>query len=520
MATIVGTLAVNVTARTKPFQQSLRSATQSINRFSASVARAAARAGALLAVGGAAGLGFAVKLAADAEKAEVQLTTMLRSAEKAREVLKDLTDFAAKTPFQLVDLRQGAIKLLAFGVSAEDLMERMKTLGDVAAGSGARLTELVSVFGKVRSSGIASLGDINQFGDRAIPIFQTLKTQLGLSGAELKKFISAGKLGFPELLKALESMTTAGGIFENAMEKLSKTLAGTFSTLKDNITNLLTEVGLVLLPTLANVTESALKVVMAFNSISRSTLRNVVNITAFVGALAAALIIIPRIISAVLAMIKVLRALAQAQAIATAFGGPKGWIVLAGSVVAAAVAMAAVDKAFASVTQGAVEAADGVEKLVDETQKLPEAMKQVGQIVDQVNPKLEAMFARGKQLAIEMRTPLEKYADTLRELQDLFFIGAIGQKTITRAIDKATADLKAATDSARRLSTISDRGVGAVTRGTTAAFTADQEAIRQSRRQVQLAEDDKREQEKQTEILTLIEEHAREGGIEILERRI
>lgn len=47
--------------------------------------------------------------------------------------------------------------------------------------------------------------------------------------------VEAGKVGFPELEKAFQSMTDQGGKFAGGMANQSKTLSGLLSTLQDNI---------------------------------------------------------------------------------------------------------------------------------------------------------------------------------------------------------------------------------------------------------------------------------------------
>lgn len=48
-------------------------------------------------------------------------------------MLQNLSDFAAKTPFELPEVRQNAKQLLAMGVSTENVIPTLKALGDVAS---------------------------------------------------------------------------------------------------------------------------------------------------------------------------------------------------------------------------------------------------------------------------------------------------------------------------------------------------------------------------------------------------
>lgn len=254
--TVIGNLQVLVTSDTSPLVRAMKSAKKAATDFGNVAGRKLTGAltnlrrsltsgtAALVGFGSAAaGIGLSVKLAADLETTALQFEVMTGSAKKGKKVLQDIKKFAASTPFQFPDLANAGKALLAFGVSSDNVLDKMKVLGDISAISGARISELTSIFGKMKSSGIASLGDINQFGDRRIPIFKTLQKQLSMSGDELKKFISAGRLGFGEVEKALISMTTEGGKFQNGMARLADTAAGKLSTLSDNIRDVMTKIG-------------------------------------------------------------------------------------------------------------------------------------------------------------------------------------------------------------------------------------------------------------------------------------
>lgn len=67
--------------------------------------------------------------------------------------MKDLSDFAKKTPFELTGIRQNAKQLLAMGISSEDLIPTLKALGDVSAGLSVPLDRLALAYGQVMAKG-------------------------------------------------------------------------------------------------------------------------------------------------------------------------------------------------------------------------------------------------------------------------------------------------------------------------------------------------------------------------------
>nr|WP_245570550.1 tape measure protein [Chroococcidiopsis thermalis] len=177
-----------------------------------------------------------LKAGTNAEKSRVSFTTFLGSATKADAVLRDITKFAAETPFELPEVERAARQLLAFGFNAEQLKPTLTAIGDVAAGTGTDFGELAEIIGKAKTQGRLFGEDINQLTGRGIPIVAELAKQFGVTEGEVKKLVEKGQVGFPEIEKAFISMTTTGGRFEGLMSKLAATTGGKFTNLSDRIT--------------------------------------------------------------------------------------------------------------------------------------------------------------------------------------------------------------------------------------------------------------------------------------------
>lgn len=188
-----------------------------------------------------------VKLAAKFEKTSVAFETMLgggKDGKKAADqLLKDIQKFASKTPLSFDDLTTGSKRLLAFGTGVQDLIPTMQMLGDASQGNADTLDRLTLAYGKVQSRGKASMEELNQISEAGIPIIQELADNYGVSKEELFEMVSAGKVGFTDLQQVFKDMTGEGGQFNGMMERMSSTLEGKWSTLKDKITILMTEAG-------------------------------------------------------------------------------------------------------------------------------------------------------------------------------------------------------------------------------------------------------------------------------------
>lgn len=185
----------------------------------------------------------ALRQSAILETLGVAFETMTRSAEKGRQVMESLVTFTAKTPFQLEGVAKSAKQLLSFGVAQDALTKRLRMLGDIASGAGVPLSDMAGIFGKIKAKGKAMTEEILQLSDRGIPIVQALAKQFGVTKERIFKMASQGRLSFKVMLAAMQKMTGAGGMFEGMMQKQSQTLAGLFSTIRDNISLALADVG-------------------------------------------------------------------------------------------------------------------------------------------------------------------------------------------------------------------------------------------------------------------------------------
>lgn len=202
---------------------------------------AVAALGGLFAAGGF--LGWGIKLAADAESAQISFEVLLGSASKAKEVLAELRDFAATTPFEMPELKEAALMLLNSGTATSELTEKLRMLGDMAAGSGKPINDLVAIYMKAQSTGRVTMEEINRLAERGIPIYEYLSEAVGKQKSELMDYVSKGKVGFEDLDRALVQMTGETGNYFNATLRQSKSLHGLWSTFKDQIGLIMQRIG-------------------------------------------------------------------------------------------------------------------------------------------------------------------------------------------------------------------------------------------------------------------------------------
>lgn len=177
------------------------------------------------------------------QQIEIAFKTMLGSADKANALMQQLIKTAATTPFNMSDVAQGAKQLLAYGVQADKVNETLIRLGDIAAGLSIPLNDLAYLYGTTMVQGRLYTQDLNQFLGRGIPLTDELAKQFGVAKDKVKDLVTEGKVGFPEVEKAIIAMTSEGGKFGGLMEAQSHTITGQLSNLEDGFEQMFNEIG-------------------------------------------------------------------------------------------------------------------------------------------------------------------------------------------------------------------------------------------------------------------------------------
>lgn len=167
------------------------------------------------------------------QQLEIAFGTMLGSEEKATALMQQMVNTAAKTPFDLMGVAEGAKQLLAYGVSAEKVNDTLVRLGNIASGLSIPLNDIVYLYGTTMVQGRLYAQDVRQFTGRGIPLVKELAEKYHTTAEGINEMVSAGKIGFPDVEEVLNKMTNAGGQFYQLMEKQSSSLTGQIANLQD-----------------------------------------------------------------------------------------------------------------------------------------------------------------------------------------------------------------------------------------------------------------------------------------------
>lgn len=188
-------------------------------------------------------IGDIVAIRGEFQQLEVAFETMLQSKEKANAMMREVVDFAAKTPFQLTEVATGTKQLLAYRVEQEKIIPTLKALGDVSAGLGVSIQRLILNYGQVKTATKLTGRELKDFNMAGVPLIAELAKNLGKTESEINSMVSAGRIGFKDVENAFRSMTSEGGRFADLMDKQSGTITGRISNLRDNLDKMMNDIG-------------------------------------------------------------------------------------------------------------------------------------------------------------------------------------------------------------------------------------------------------------------------------------
>lgn len=200
----------------------------------------------------------AAKSAIAYETLSVQMAVLLKDAAKVPAVLKEWKQFSDLTPMEPEQVNRGGKQLLAFGVAVDQVIPKMRVLGDIASGSGKDFNELIAIYGKAKAAGKVQGEILQQLVEGGINILPEFAKLLNVSQGEVAKLGSDGKLSFELFDQALRNMTASGSLYGGMMDKMSQSTEGLISSLKGELDGALREVGMALLPFINDLVKAAI----------------------------------------------------------------------------------------------------------------------------------------------------------------------------------------------------------------------------------------------------------------------
>jgi tape measure domain-containing protein len=213
------------------------------------IAGVAAAAGRLIAAyAGIEAVRFVFGNAAELESQTRSMEVLTGSAERATQIVQELQQLGAVTPFTSTELIDTAKRLQAFGVEAEQVVDITRRLADVSGATGAELAGLATAYGQVQAKGRLQGEELLQFQERGVALQEVLRKEYGLTGAEFQKALEKGQISAEAVEYALKKLTDSGGKYANGAIAQSDTLRGKMSTLTDSVQVLAQTIGNTLEP--------------------------------------------------------------------------------------------------------------------------------------------------------------------------------------------------------------------------------------------------------------------------------
>lgn len=239
---------------------------------------------------------YVLKTGSEFEQLQMAFETMLGSAKKGSEFVDKLFDFAKRTPFNVQDVADGAKRLMAYGVAADDTLDVLQNLGDIAALAGReKLPFLITAFGQVKAATVLTGQELRQFTENSVPLIAELAKMTGHSEAEISSSTKNIGISYDTVRKAIKNLTSQGGLYFKGMEKQAQTVAGEFSNLEDQISYEAKKIEEILRPYTLKLIKFASDLVEKFSKLSPETKKWIVIILGIVAALGPMLFILGQI---------------------------------------------------------------------------------------------------------------------------------------------------------------------------------------------------------------------------------
>ncbi|AQY55119.1 tail length tape measure protein [Geobacillus phage TP-84] len=194
---------------------------------------------------------------ANMEQYHATLTTVLKSSEKATEMLAWAEKFAASTPFEIPDIVEATTKLEVYGISAK---ETLKDIGDMAAITGKPLMQAVEAIAD------AQTGELERLKEFGITKQMLIDKAQELYGKEIVN--AKGQITDMETMnKALFAIMRER--YSGGMEYISKTFNGMLANIKDSMGTIAAELGKPIFEKLKGQMEDLVPIMSAFTSFIR-----------------------------------------------------------------------------------------------------------------------------------------------------------------------------------------------------------------------------------------------------------
>ena len=190
----------------------------------------------------------AFSIATELESTKASFAVLTGSAERANRLVEQLRQYDLQTTFNFADTTHAAQTLLNFGVSLDNVLPKLRQLGDISLGDSNKLRLLSKAFGDVKAKGRLTGEEVRQFVNSGLNPLQEISRMTGQSMADLTDQMAKGQVSFEMVSEAIASATSEGGRFFGMVEERAKTAAGQFELLRGEFDMLKADIATTTLP--------------------------------------------------------------------------------------------------------------------------------------------------------------------------------------------------------------------------------------------------------------------------------
>ncbi len=170
------------------------------------------------------------------EQSRIAWSTMLGGAAQANQMLADLQQFAATTPFEFPDVERAGKRLLAMGFAARDIIPLLTDVGNAASALGIGvegIDRITLALGQMSNRTKVTAQDMLQLTEVGVPAWRILAEAMGVSIAQVQDSAEKGVIPAQTFIAAFQkfAQTNFGGL----MDQQSRTFGGALSNIRDQL---------------------------------------------------------------------------------------------------------------------------------------------------------------------------------------------------------------------------------------------------------------------------------------------
>lgn len=182
-----------------------------------------------------------IQIGGEFEKQKIALGALFGSKLKADTMYSKIQNLAVQSPFTFGELTNFTKQLASFGFEYKDIYDTTKRLADLSAGIGVDMGRVILAYGQVFTARFLKGPELRQFTEAGIPLVQELANKYtkergqNISAGDVYNMVSEKQVRFEDVKDIIDKYTSEGGKFYKMQEKLSDSVAGKWSNLKDSI---------------------------------------------------------------------------------------------------------------------------------------------------------------------------------------------------------------------------------------------------------------------------------------------